>query len=449
MKIPLSQQVRDGVPAITLDDAVKLCDPYTPLDAEHDGALHCDLSLVRGGDRLKSTVLDIRRRGSQPGLHFVTGHVGSGKSTELSRLRRELEQVVRDPSGRVRYPAAAVVLFDALPLVNTIGDLDLEDLLVGLWDAVFALDDDAATEVLTETWKSQMKKLFDDFTRNLPGVAREVVGRLVSILQSAKPDDRMQIRNRIANAADAMIDGLNAAFDALRRKPGGAVNETSPVVVIIDNLEKLTERSQQVVEHLYLERLGALRKLAAHVVITTPTYLAYNAGGSSLASLYGGNLIFIPMVRMRVRMEEGGNDDPAGVDAMVELLAKRVRFDQLFADGRGAAERISKLSGGCIRDALRLTKDAINQQEDPKITSASLDEAVRRGAADMGRALSESRLKEQLNVRATNRFSPECPDSVRMEMMRHLQVLAYQNGEPEPYFVVHPLLEATGRLRAG
>jgi hypothetical protein len=36
-----------------------------------------------------------------------------------------------------------------------------------------------------------------------------------------------------------------------------------------------------------------------------------------------------------------------------------------------------------------------------------------------------------------------------MEMMRHLQVLAYQNGEPEPYFVAHPLLEATGRLRAG
>lgn len=66
----------------------------------------------------------------------------------------------------------------------------------------------------------------------------------------------------------------------------------------------------------------------------------------------------------------------------------------------------------------------------------------------MGRALSEPRVQELLHVRATNRFSVNCPDSVRMEMMRHLQVLAYQNGEPEPYFVVHPLLEQTGRLRA-
>jgi hypothetical protein len=448
MKIPLSQQVRDGIPAVNLDDAVKLCDPYTPLDAAHDGALHCDLSLVRGGDRLEALVRDIRRRGSQPGLHFVTGHVGSGKSTELSRLRRQLESVALDSSGRVRYPAAAVVLFDALPLVNTIGDLDLEDLLVGLWDAVYALDNAAASEVLTKVWKDQLEKLFKDFNRNLVGAVREIVGRLVSVLQSAKPEDRMQIRSRIANAADTMIDGLNDAFDAVRKKPGGSVNETSPMVVIIDNLEKLTERSQQVVEHLYLERLGALRRLSSHVVITTPTYLAYNAGGSSLSSLYGGNLIFVPMVRMRSRAEEGGEYDSRGVDAMVRLLSKRVDFGRLFVDGRVAAERIAKLSGGCIRDALRLTKDAINQQEDPKITAQSLDDSIRRGAADMGRALSEPRVQELLHVRATNRFSVNCPDSVRMEMMRHLQVLAYQNGEPEPYFVVHPLLEQTGRLRA-
>jgi hypothetical protein len=448
MKIPLSRQVRDGIPAKTLDDAVKLCDPYTPLDATHDGALHCDLSSVRGGDRLGALIRDIRRRGSQPGLHFVTGHVGSGKSTELSRLRAELERVVRDPEGRVKYPASAVVLFDALPLVNTVGDLDLEDLLVGLWDAVYALDDEAASEVLTRVWKSQLEKLFKDYNRNLVGAVREVVGRLVNVLQSAKPDDRMQIRSRIANAADTMIDGLNDAFEALRKKPGGAVNETSPVVVIIDNLEKLTERSQQVVEHLYLERIGALRKLVAHVVITTPTYLAYNAGGSSLSSLYGGNLIFIPMVRMRARAEEGGAVDSSGVDAMVRLLCKRVDFERLFEGGREAAAQIAALSGGCIRDALRLTKDAINQQEDPTITAQSLGEAIRRGAADMGRALSEARVKELITVRNTNRFSIECSDSVRMEMMRHLQVLAYQNGEPEPYFVVHPLLEQTGRLRA-
>src|SRR5690349_12961237 len=39
-----------SLPARTLADAVRLCDPFSPLDPREDESLHEDLSRIRGGD---------------------------------------------------------------------------------------------------------------------------------------------------------------------------------------------------------------------------------------------------------------------------------------------------------------------------------------------------------------------------------------------------------------
>jgi hypothetical protein len=54
------------VPAETLEEAVRLCDPFTPLDPREDGVLHEDLNAIRGGDRLGKIVRNIRRAGGCP-----------------------------------------------------------------------------------------------------------------------------------------------------------------------------------------------------------------------------------------------------------------------------------------------------------------------------------------------------------------------------------------------
>lgn len=74
------------VPADNLADAVRLCDPFSPLDPREDEVLHEDLSAIRGGDRLGKIVRNIRRAGGTPTLHFLSGHLGSGKTTELLRM---------------------------------------------------------------------------------------------------------------------------------------------------------------------------------------------------------------------------------------------------------------------------------------------------------------------------------------------------------------------------
>src|SRR5690242_15774053 len=90
--VPLSQRILGQPPARTLDDAVRLSDPFTPLDPDVDVALRADLNAIRGGDRLAKIVRNIRRSGGMPTLHFLTGHLGSGKTTELLRMRKRLLQ---------------------------------------------------------------------------------------------------------------------------------------------------------------------------------------------------------------------------------------------------------------------------------------------------------------------------------------------------------------------
>src|SRR5689334_6073449 len=124
--VPLSQRVRTPPPARTLDDAVRLCDPFTPLDPTEDTALRADLDAIRGGDRLAKIVRNIRRSGGTPTLHFLTGHLGSGKTTELLRMRQRLIH----PEGDA--PVNTVFFLDADAMLDR-HDIDLEDIVVALW----------------------------------------------------------------------------------------------------------------------------------------------------------------------------------------------------------------------------------------------------------------------------------------------------------------------------
>jgi len=44
-------------------------------------------------------------------------------------------------------------------------------------------------------------------------------------------------------------------------------------------------------------------------------------------------------------------------------------------------------------------------------------------------------------IAATNDFPVDCEEDTKRELLLNLFVLEYQNGEPEPWYAVHPLVE--------
>jgi hypothetical protein len=432
--LPLSQRIFGPPPARSLEDAVRLCDPFTPLDPTADTALRANLDAIRGGDRLARIVRNIRRSGGTPTLHFLAGHVGSGKTTELLRVKQRLVH----PEGKA--PANTVFFLDADAMLDR-HDIDLEDIIIALWSVVFRENPATAAKLLAPVWETQVKSALAGFVVNLPDKVPDAVGAVLGQLRLPGVEQRQKLRVAVGTVLGALIDGLNAALADIRQGP------EESVVLLIDNLEKLSQGQRAGVERLYLERMGALKELNAHLVITVPLYLCYAAAGASLIGLYGGEIVVLPMVKVRRRARDGATDDPEGLAAMVDVLARRVDFDALFVGGRRAAEQIARWSGGCIRHALRMVQAAANEHDAPPITAESIDRAAAGIQGDFERALPERWVSILHAVARDNRFPDDCDEEPKRELLRHLFVLEYQNGEPDPWYGVHPLVEQCRKYR--
>ncbi|MFS8067492.1 MAG: hypothetical protein ACMG6S_14110, partial [Byssovorax sp.] len=418
------------VPAVSLADAVRLCDPFSPLDPREDERLHEDLNAIRGGDRLGRIVRNIRRAGSTPTLHFLSGHLGSGKTTELLRMKQRLGTAEKD------QPLTTTLFLDADTMLDR-NDVDLEDILVALWGLVYEQQPAAAAEVLTPIWKSQIRTGLKSFIVNAD--PPEALKKLLGDMRFPSPDQKQKVRVALGSVTPALIEGLNQALALIARTPPN--DEAGAVVVLIDNLEKLSQGQRTSVERLYLERMGALKSLEAHLVITVPLYLCYAATGPSLIGLYGGEIVVLPTIVVRKRVADGGGDNPAGLAALAHLLEKRVRFDRLFEDRTEAAARIARYSGGCIRHALRLVQGAVNEHDAAPVTGASIERAAGIVQADFERALPEAYVPVLKQIAKDNRFPDDCKEDVKRDLLLHLFVLEYQDGKPDPWYAVHPLVE--------
>jgi hypothetical protein len=440
----LSEHVGGPLPATTLATGARATNPTgLALDPVKDIALFEDLSGVRGRSFIASIVRAIRNDGAGRSLRFVSGHTGAGKSTELARLRHALEQVKTQRDGdllRTVAPKAQVLMLDAFPLVREIADLDLEDLLVGLWQQLIEQHASSTGALLATFWKTNISKLLQSTLKDLPNVVAEALQKLSVSLRS--PAERKSAKTALFAIEDALIEGLNRGFEKLRDDP------SSPMVVIIDNLEKLSERSRDAVEKLYLDRLAPLLRLDAHLVLSAPSFLLFEAKGQLLTSAYGAEVLFVPMVKVRRTQSEGGGEHEEGVSKLAALLARRVNFDALFEGGMTAARKIAVLSGGRIRDALMLVYRAINEVDEGKVPLAVIEAVADREVTQRSRGLPEAWSASLRFVQEKNRFPLAISQQDRADMLRGGYVLEYQNGEPSPFYVVHPLIERTAVVRA-
>jgi hypothetical protein len=304
---------------------------------------------------------------------------------------------------------------------------------------------EAAAKVLAPVWKHQIAHILSGAIVNLPDKVPDALAKLLGDVRFPGLEQKQKIRVALGSITSALIEGLNGAFLEIGKQPPN--DDAGPIVVLIDNLEKLSQGQRTGVERLYLERMGILKDLEAHLVITVPLYLCYAASGASLIGLYGGEIVVVPMIEVRKRVAEGGGDNAAGLSAMAHLLGKRVSFDRLFEEKGEAATKIARYSGGCIRHALRLVGGAVNEHDAPPVTAVSVDRAAGIVQADFERALPEGYVPVLKQIAKNNRFPDDCDLNVKRDLLLNLFVLEYQNGNPDPWYAVHPLVERCRKYR--
>jgi hypothetical protein len=415
------------LPAKNLTDAFNACDPATPLDA--DDPRYVDLTAGRG-DEGNAVKLCRKRilRSERPRVQLFAGHRGSGKSTELRRLQKQLE---------------ADGYFVAFFEID--GDLDLQD--PEPVDVLLALVRNLE-EQLREGGFQVSQKHMDDFLswfgtvvldtteyRKIEAEASSEIrlGAEVPILAKLMArftgqirtgnESKKNIRRRLDSQISHLVDRGRLLVSAARSQVQKAGHKD--LVIIADNLDRvaLVNRGVDRTSHdvVFIERGELLKGFGCHTIVTVPISLLFSPKIAVLKAIFPHRHI-VPMVK--IFSQESREAWPPGRRLLEEVLRKRVDVDLLLEEG--VVKILVEMSGGHPRLLMNLMVDCIDFVEDAPITQVAARKAVRRLMNDYDRSIPEKYWPLLVKIHQEGKV---LNDEDHQLMLFNLMVLEYQNEQ--------------------
>lgn len=282
-------------------------------------------------------------------VQLFSGFRGTGKSTELRRLRRLLER-----EGFV------VVLCDMKHYFNLSTPIDISDFLIsaaGALSDALAEDPDLSGEEVVR--RGYWQRAVDFMTRTEVRVGNLQVGaRVDDASESLKVGLRQdptfrqvlqeQMKGHLGKLTDDVRSFMADCVKAVERKHG----EGAKLVVLFDSIEQIRGSSMNdaevfsSIETLFVGHPDKLRFQGMHVVYTVPPWLKIRSPG--VTNLYDGGYL-LPCVKVRAK---SGEPFGPGLDALRTIVGQRGEWTRLF----GSADDFDHVllqTGGYLRDLFR------------------------------------------------------------------------------------------------
>ncbi|MBI3684411.1 MAG: AAA family ATPase [Acidobacteria bacterium] len=437
--------------ARTLRDAYNAVDPTKPLPAGDPRYVNCND--VRGNEDIVAQMFRAISFSDQQTCQLFTGHRGCGKSTELLRLKKRLED-----------DGFYVVYYDVNEVLDP-NDLTYTDLL--LWTArqveadfreqgiplerpLKALERWFAEVVYQQDeWRSMERQLTAEVSLgaglppDLPLVAR-LLAKLTGQIKTGdtvKTEIRQRLDRQVSQLIVLLNDLLNTAQVQVTRR------NRSDIVVIVDSLDRIPpqELGSGRTSHdaLYIEHGDQLRALACHTIYTVPISMLYTPRANILRNIFPDKRV-LPMIKAHEPVNEGGGDWPDGIARLRSLLGERIEIDALAE--KSAVDYLCRASGGHPRDLMTLVRHSIEYADEGKakpITLTAAQRAEARLIAAFSRSIPEAHFRRLARVHLTNRIEND-PD--HQLMLYNNSVLEYANGA-EPWHDVHPAVLKLRRFK--
>jgi hypothetical protein len=415
---------------------------------------------VRGGKTIEELGRTITRLSpNEPTCQLFTGHIGCGKSTELLRLKDELQQqkfhVVYFESSQDLVMADVDVTDILLAIARKVSE-SLEKAKVNLQPRGFrALLQGAAKVLQTEI----------DVTAeaSLPGVGNIKastqgefsvgfgIGKITAKTKNS-PELRSVLRQYLEPRTDTLLDAINQellepAIQELKQQG------KQGLVVIVDNLDridnshKLSGSTQP--EYLFVDRGDQLKTLKCHVVYTIPLVLMFSNDLGSLRNRFGVNPKLLPMVRVQLR---DGSECEKGMALLRQMVLARAFPDvepqqrltlvsEVF-DSPETLDRLCRVSGGHVRNLLVLLFSCL-QKKDPPLSRECLEDVIRRERDALVRGVTDDEWELLIQVAQQQLVKGE---EEYQTLLRSMFVFEYQDEEGG-WFSINPILAEAKRLR--
>lgn len=442
---------------MTLDRAKfrRACDPSKTLvfGNPEDKKYYIDFAGVRGGEiisELKENIIDFF---DQPTCALFTGHIGCGKSTELRRLKAELEEA-----------GFHVVYFESSDDLE-MADVDIGDVLLAIarrmsesLETIQLIPQATGFRALLETTKKVLLtevglKAGVNLFGGKVGVDTDkqevsLSAGIAELTVTAKNDPglREKLNQFLGPQKNQLLASINQELIEPAIVKLQEINKRGLVVIIdnldrIDNRQKSSNRSQQ--EYLFVDQSECLTSLHCHVVYTMPLALKFSPDYETLKQRFGEEPKMLPMVPVQYR---DGSDCMAGMELLRQMVLARA-FPELSPEARlnqitevfdrgESLDRLCQICGGHVRDLLRLLSEWIAKGKQLPLSGEVLDRLIRASRNDATMTISQAEWELLRQVHQTRRVGP---DAGYQTLIRRRLVFEYRDSDGS-WFTVNPIL---------
>ena len=374
----------------------------------------------------------------RPLYKLLSGLPGSGKSTELRRLRARLER-----------EGFLVVLLDAderLDLTNTIGEPELLAAVVyELERRVLELEGKNPDAAATEGYLSRLWNWLNttDIEPKAAQVKLDPGANLVVELKT-RPSFRERVRGLVRNhLTDFLADVKSSVADLEDR---AARKGKDGVVIIVDSLEKLRGMSDN-----WESVMESAERVFRHGDARLPVHTLYTVPAALLSRL--DSIEFMPALKVRDRT---GRSFSAALELLSKLMLLRIPSDEDRHDLLGDAanrqavlERMILNSGGYLRNLISDLRDLVRGYEGRPVTLDDVARQFQRRVDDYRKQVTDRDVDWLVRVRRELYHTlPDSSEESRRtyeRLLSHCMVLRYQNDAD--WFDLHPAVASIPPIR--
>ena len=429
-----------------------------PLD-ESTWHMWVDTQRARGANSVGMLIEQFRQAYDTPDpIHALFGgHRGCGKSTELYRVKEQLEEegLYHVVIARVsdQYPLATLdyrllLFFCASQLIKVASDIDADLSPAEAATVMDWFDEQTINEVKESGYEAEA---------GAGGGINLLFLRLLSVNVNGKIYSGGATQETVSRYIESRLDQLRLNMKvivrAIERKLDGP-----RLLLVLEDLDKIEDREQG--RRLFFEHRLQLRDVPCNVILTFPIALWYDPeGGVQLWDIR----YLLPMIPVAASEDGHGHDIP-GLGEKAELGRQTIRqavFARLDkASGLITDEALDRLidcSGGVLRDVLYLLREAaitarVSDRE--RVELADVEAAARRLRQDYSNRLApredENNPVTLREIFGTLGASTDWPkrfvdyDAALQMLLQSLCILEY-NGEG--WYDLHPLVHEYLRMR--
>ncbi len=457
----MSNWLEEATMVLNLGKFFRACSPVYRLNLSksEDRQYYIDFSSVRGSHVIKELRRTITLFADEPTCQLFTGHIGCGKSTELSSLKAELEQ-----------QGFHVVYFESSQDLD-MADVDVSDILLAIAHQASQSLEAAGITLKPSRFQSLLQgasNLFNaditSFRTNIPvvgdiGVSSDEeqfslslgIGEITAKAKNSR-DVRALLRQHLEPRVSSIIESINQeiiepANIQLKRKGKAGL------VIIVDNLDridntpKLSTRTQP--EYLFVDRGEQLNKLKCHVIYTIPLILTFSNDKETLTNRFGSATKLLPMVRVR---ERDGRPCELGITLLRQMVLARafpeIEPDQRLSlvseifDSLETLDRLAQVSGGHVRNLLILLSRCI-QKDDPPFSRDLIERVISERRNELSKAITPDEWKL---IKLVTQHQAVRGEEEYQILLRSLFVFEYHDDHQGSWFNINPILAEAPEL---